>query len=127
LAAAETAAVEIRSERMRQARTSFNLAVVSVAAGAVLILLSLILVAADQTSAAVVSTAASTMTQAAALAMFRISRDANRRLDAVASDLSILERLRLALELSDEIADPAARDRVIAETVRALAPGSRDE
>lgn len=120
LSTAETDAAAIRLERMRQARIAFNLALVFSAVGLALLVVTVILVTRHHGSVAALTTAIAGINQLIAVGLFRVSREANDRLDAVARDIGVVKRLGLALSLIDSIDDPTSRDAVIGSAVRSI-------
>jgi hypothetical protein len=120
LAQAEEAAARIRSERLRQAYLSFNVALGLSVLGVLTIFASLIFLLNSAISAGITSSVVAAVCEAIGVILFRFNKEANDRLDNINRDLNILETTRLIMALVDEISDPLSRDAVIAELVREM-------
>ncbi|MGN9805606.1 TRADD-N-associated membrane domain-containing protein [Micromonospora sp. L32] len=117
---AEGIAENIRTERIRQARASFNAALSLAIVGVLLVFAGVGLVLTDVVTAGVLASIASAVTESAALLLFRLNKQANDRLDRVNADLARLSRFRLTMNLVDSISDARSRDRAVAQALRSL-------
>jgi hypothetical protein len=120
---AEEIAGSIRTERIRQARTSFNAALFLAIIGVLLIFVGALLVIAGIETAGVLTAVASAVPQAMAVLLFRLNKQANDRLDKVNNDLERLGRFRLTMDLVDSISDARSKDRAIGQAIRSLHSG----
>ena len=120
ITSAEGIAENIRTERIRQARTSFNAALSMAIAGLLFVFAGVALVLADIVTAGVLASVASAVTESAALLLFRLNKQANDRLDKVNGDLARLSRFQLTMDLLDSISDARSRDRAVTQALRSL-------
>jgi len=99
LTAAQKRADEIRVERLRQARTSFNYAIALSGVGVVLVLVGLAMVLASLISVAMVSGAVGCVCEVSSIILFRLNRESNDRLDQLAQDLRVLGHASLGARI----------------------------
>jgi hypothetical protein len=105
---------EVRSERLRQARLTFNAAWGLAILGATITIVGLVLMVwRGLVTAGAIATASGVITQFLSRTLFHLNCEANDRLDKNDADLSALETARLALALIEEIQDPGTRDSAI--------------
>jgi len=117
---AEEIAENIRTERIRQARASFNAALSLAILGLLLVFGGVALVLSDVVTAGILASIASAVTESVALLLFRLNKQANDRLDKVNGDLARLSRFRLTMDLVDSISDSRSRDRAVTQALRSL-------
>ncbi|MFF4386818.1 hypothetical protein ACFY0G_08510 [Streptomyces sp. NPDC001552] len=120
IVSAEGVAENIRTERVRQARASFNAALSLAIIGLLLVFAGVSLVLADIVTAGVLASIASAITESAALLLFQLNKQSNDRLDKVNGDLARLSRFRLTMDLVDSISDTRSRDRAVTQALRSL-------
>ena len=103
----------IRSERLRQARTVFNIALSLIVVGVLIIFAGVVLMYFQKTTAGIISSAVGVVTEIISAVLFKFNKEANDRLDALAPDLTVLERARHGMKFIEEIKDPDARNKAI--------------
>ena len=108
----------IRTERLRQARATFNTALVLVVVGVLIIFAGVVLMYIGQTTAGIVSSAVGVVTEIISAVLFRLNKETNDRLDALAPDLTILERARYGMKFIEHIEDKDARNKAIEELTK---------
>jgi hypothetical protein len=117
---AEARAAAIHAERLRQARLSFNSALVLSVSGVLILLASLGLLLNDLTTQGVVTVVVGSVCEVVAVLAFRLNKEANDRLDAINRDLALLAKTRLISDLINAIPDEKARSRAIVSAIRNL-------
>lgn len=117
---AQETAGKIQEERLRQARLSFMVALITSAVGIAVILAGLVAVMTGVVTAGVVTVVSGTVCEAVGLLAFALNRQANDRLDAIRRDLTLLTNTVVVVELVGGIIDKRARERAIADAIRAL-------
>jgi hypothetical protein len=117
---AQDTAAKIQEERLRQARLSFLVALVTSVAGMVVILCGLVAVLTGVVTAGVVTVVSGTVCEAVGLLAFALNRQANDRLDAIRRDLTLLTNTVLVVELVGGLSDKRLQDRAIADAIRVL-------
>jgi pentatricopeptide repeat protein len=119
--AAHEAATELRAERMRQARVTFN-AAISLAVLGVLIIFGgiALLLLRDAITAGALTASVGAVVEVVSAILFRLNHETNNRLDELGRDLSAIEAARIAMTLIEQISDLAKRDDAIRELVKDL-------
>ena len=108
-----TSISQFRQERLRQARATFNFALIFTIIGVILIFFGIMLFYLDKISAGIISTSVGAISEVTSVILFKLNKDSNDRLDETAKDLSILERLRIGIYYIDQIKDFSKRDEAI--------------
>ena len=121
IAAAHDAAIDLRAERMRQARFTFN-AALSLAVLGVLIIFSgvALLLFRDAVAPGALTASIGAVTEIVSAVLFKLNHETNGRLDDIGRDLSAIEAARIAMTLIEKIADPTKRDDAIKELAKDL-------
>lgn len=112
---------DIQEERLRQARTSFNAALILMVIGILIIFAGIILVFLEKTSSGIITLIVGAVTNAISALTFRFNKEANDRLDQVNHDLKIIEKTRWASKMIDDIDDPKMKNKAkakLAETIK---------
>lgn len=111
-----------RDERMRQAKWSFNAAIVLLVLGVLIIFagISTILLT-DKQIGGVIGTSVGAIVEVVSALLFKFNNDVNGRLDEVNKTLLVLESARVAIRLISKIEDPGKRDDAIRETALSVA------
>ncbi len=112
---------QIQEERLRQARTSFNVALILMIIGILIIFAGIVLVFLEKTSTGIITLIVGAVTNAISALTFRFSKEANDRLDKVNHDLRVIEKTRWASKMIDGISDSKVKDKAkaqLAETLR---------
>jgi hypothetical protein len=111
----------LRSERLRQARSAFNAALVLAVLGVLIIFggISLVLFK-DATVGGAITAAVGAVVEVVSALLFKFSNDAQNRLDDMGRHLNAIEAAQVAVKLIGKIEDPAKRDDAIRETVGLL-------
>lgn len=119
--AAHDAATNMRNERMRQARITFNAALSLAVLGVLIIFAGVaLLLIRDAITAGALSTGVGAITEVFSAILFRLNHETNNRLDEIGRDLSAVEVARIAMSLIDQIGDPHKRDDAIIELTKDL-------
>jgi hypothetical protein len=121
IAAARNKAAELRAERMRQAKVTFNAALALSVIGALIIFIGVgLLLFREASVAGVLAAATGAVTEVVSAVLFRLNSQTNDRLDEIGKDLSAIEAAQIAMTLIAKIEDPAKRDDAIREAARDL-------
>jgi len=119
LSKASMSANSIRVERMRQAKITFNAAIILAVVGVLLIFAGVALVLfKDAEAAGAVTAGVGAVTEVISALLFKLNHDTNNRLDEVGKDLSSIEAAQIAISLIEKIEDPQKRDDAIKEAAR---------
>ena len=111
----------IRTERLRQARTSFNVAISLAVVGILIIFIAIIFIfIINNISIGIISSSAGVIAEIIGAILFKINKDTNDRLDTINKDLLVLERARASSELLNLVSDQNEKDRIIKEMIRVL-------
>lgn len=110
-----------RGERERQARTSYNLACGVLVVGSLIVLggVGWMIIGGAVTSA-VITSAVGAITSLCSGAIFKLAKEANDRLDAIATDLNRIESTRMSLEIVKLISNEKDRDAAIQKIIANL-------
>lgn len=121
IVAARTKAAELRDERMRQAKFTFNAALILSVIGASIIFIGIgLLLFRDASIAGVLSAATGAVIEVISAVLFRFNSQTNNRLDEIGKDLSAIETAQIAMVLIEKIEDPGQRDEAIREAASDL-------
>jgi hypothetical protein len=93
---------QLQRERLRQAARAFNVALGVAVTGALIVLLGVILLFFNQTNEGTITASVGAITNIFNVLTFRLSRDANERLDKLAQ---LLGRIRVRKELIEMLPD----------------------
>lgn len=119
--AAHDAANNMRTERMRQARITFNAAIALTVIGVLIIFSGIaLLLLRESNTAGVISISVGAVTEVISALLFRLNQETNNRLDEIGRDLSAIEAARIAMTIIERIGDPAKRDDAIMELAKDL-------
>lgn len=119
--AAHDAATNVRNERMRQARITFNAALALAVLGVLIIFAGVaLLLLRNAVTAGALTAGVGAITEVISAVLFRLNHETNNRLDEIGRDLSAIEAARIAMSLIAQIADPAKRDDAIMELAKDL-------
>jgi len=91
---------EHRMERLRQARTTFNAAIILVSVGTVVILGGVVLLYCQRLGAGALTSAAGIVSNIMSALLFKLNKDANDRLDKATASMATLKSIRQILEIS---------------------------
>jgi len=121
LAAAHNDAQGVRTERMRQARLTFNAAITLAIIGVLIIFSGVgLLLLRDVVAAGSLTAGVGAVTEVVSAVLFRLNHEANKSLDQVGKDLSAIEAAQIAMTLIEKIKDPKTRDEAIREAAKDL-------
>ncbi len=115
LDSAFSSTIEVRDERMRQAKLAFNAALTLVILGVLITFLGVLMLwFGSSIEAGSVTIGVGAITEIASLLLFKFNKEANRGLDEVRKELSAIETARVALDMAHKISDLEKRDEAIA-------------
>jgi hypothetical protein len=121
LGAAHDTTKHLRDERMRQARLTFNAAIILVVVGVLIIFVGVALILIRQTTTSGTLTAGlGAIVEVVSAILFRLHNETNNRLDELGKSLGVIESAQIAMALIDRIEDPSKRDDAIREAAREL-------
>ena len=124
ISAAHDAAIGLRSERLRQARFTFNAALSLAVLGVIIIFSGVALLLFRESVAPGALTASiGAVTEIVSAVLFKLNHETNNRLDTIGRDLSSIEAARIAMTLIEKIVDPSKRDDAIRELAEGLRKG----
>lgn len=111
--------LDIRNERMRQARLAFNVALSLMLIGVIIIFtgIALLWIKPDLAQGAV-TVAAGAIVEIVSGLVFSFNKDANNRLEEVRKELSAIETARVGLSMAKQITDLEKRDNAIADLTK---------
>jgi hypothetical protein len=119
--AAHDSANNIRSERMRQAKFTFNAALSLAVLGVLIIFAGVILLFFKESlTVGSITAGIGAITEVISAILFRLNHETNNRLDEIGRDLSAIEAARIAMTLIEEITDQGKKDDAIKELARDL-------
>ncbi len=118
---AQASIADVREERMRQAQLAFRWGLALTGFAVVIVLGCVAFAIVGRHDAAVATGGVGVVLQGSGLWLFKITKDANNRLDAIAKDLATIERVRSAFDLIGYIRDPKDRDDAVRGLVERLA------
>ena len=128
LVAARRSTVEFRNERVRQARLAFNVALALSVIGVLIVFGGVILLfIRDSIAPGAITAGVGAISEIVSLLLFKLSNDANGRLDNVGQDLGLIDKARVAAELAKEIEDPSKRDDAIRAAANALQSTAKED
>ncbi len=111
--------LEIRDERMRQARLAFNAALALMIIGVLIIFVGVALLwVKPQIDQGIITVAIGAITEVISVLVFSFNKEANNRLEEVRKELSAIETARVGLSMAKQISDLEKRDDAIAELTR---------
>ena len=111
----------LRNERMRQAKTAFNAAVVLMIIGVIIIFSGIVLMfSTDSLASGAITTAVGAVTEVVSALLFRFNSEANNRLDEIGKHLNRIEAAQIAMNIAAKIEDPSKRDDAIRDAAVAL-------
>jgi hypothetical protein len=115
----------IRNERMRQAKLSFNAALVLMCLGVLIIFVGIgFLWFKGEINRGAITVAGGAITQIISALVFRFNKETNNRLEVIRKELSSIETARVGLSMAKQINDLEKRDNAIVElTKRVQASG----
>jgi energy-converting hydrogenase Eha subunit A len=117
-----------RDERMRQARWSFNAAIVLLVVGVLIIFAGIVMILlTDKEIGGAIGTSVGAVVEVVSALMFKFNNDVNSRLDESNAALAVLEYARVANLLIAKIEDSNKRDDAIRETALSLATLAKPE
>ena len=111
---------KIRDERLRQARITFNWAVILTIIAVVVIFCGVVLLYWGKITSGVVSTSVGAVTEVIGVVLFKLNRDANNRLDEVGKTLANFEKAQLGMSLIDKMVDESKKDEAIRKLAKYL-------
>ncbi|MEU4323319.1 hypothetical protein AB0F85_32030 [Nocardia fluminea] len=117
---AEDVANNIRSERIRQAKFSFNAALTLAAIGVLLVFIGCGFFLAGIVTAGVLASSASAVTEIVSALLFALNKQANDRLDRVNADLARISEFVLTRELIETISDAKSRDQALNRAIQGI-------
>lgn len=118
---AHDAANNIRNERMRQAKFTFNAALSLAVLGVLIIFAGVaLLLFRELIAAASITAGVGAITEVVSAILFRLNHETNNRLDEIGRDLSAIEAARIAMTLIDKITDQSKKDDAIRELAKDL-------
>ncbi len=117
--------LEIRNERMRQARLAFNAAILLMIVGVLIIFLGVaLLLIKSGIEQGAITVAVGAMIEIISVIVFAFNKDANNRLEEVRKELSVIETARVGLSMAKQITDLDKRDSAIAELTKKIQSNS---
>ncbi len=106
----------IRNERMRQARLSFNTALILMIIGVVIIFIGVgMVIVGNNIESGIITVVSGTISEVISVLVFRFNKETNNRLDETRKELSRIEMSKVGLSLAKEISNLEKRDNAIAE------------
>jgi hypothetical protein len=106
----------ILSERLRQAKTAFNVAITLMIIGILVIFLGVgLLYLKDGFESGVITIAVGAVSEILSVVVFGFNKETNNRLDELRKDMSVIETSRVGLSIAKEIENQEKRDNAITE------------
>jgi len=114
----------IVSERMRQAKTAFNVAIVLMVIGVLIIFLGIALLYLKESfESGLITVGVGAVSEILSVIVFGFNKETNNRLDELRKDMSVIEMARVGLTIAKEIEDQEKRDHAISELSLSLQNG----
>ena len=106
----------IVSERMRQAKTAFNVAIALMVIGVLIIFLGVALFYIKESiESGLITVGVGAVSEVLSVIVFGFNKETNNRLDELRKDMSVIEMARVGLTIAKEIEDQEKRDHAISE------------
>ena len=107
---------EIVSERMRQAKTAFNVAIALMVIGVLIIFIGVVLLyLKESVESGLITVGIGAISEILSIIVFGFNKETNNRLDELRKDMSVIEIARVGLIIAKEIEDQEKRDHAISE------------
>ena len=114
----------IVSERMRQAKTAFNVAIALMVIGVLIIFLGVaLLYLKESVESGLITVGVGAVSEILSVIVFGFNKETNNRLDELRKDMSVIEMARVGLTIAKEIEDQEKRDHAISELSLSLQNG----
>ncbi len=114
----------IVSERMRQAKTAFNVAIALMVIGVLIIFLGVALLYLKESfESGLITVGVGAVSEILSVIVFGFNKETNNRLDELRKDMSVIEMARVGLTIAKEIEDQEKRDHAISELSLSLQNG----
>ena len=107
-------------ERMRQAKISFNVAIIMSIVGICVIIAGVILLYIGKINGGILSSGVGALSETASIFLFRANKQSNNRLDAVRKDIYRMDTIALSLEAVKHIPEGEERNKAIASIIQGL-------
>lgn len=121
LAGAHADLTKYRDERLRQAKSAFNVAAsVSVVGVAVILIGVVLMFMKEGPTAGGITAAVGAVAEIVSLLLFKLREQTSNELRKTEDDLRTLEATRVMITLADKISNPQERDALLREAARAL-------
>jgi hypothetical protein len=106
----------IVSERMRQAKLAFNVAISLMVVGVVIVFAGIgLLWVKESFESGLITVAVGAVSEIISLLVFKFNSETNNRLDVLRKDLSIIETARVGLSIAKQIENQKKRDHAISQ------------
>ncbi|WP_018417410.1 TRADD-N-associated membrane domain-containing protein [Teredinibacter turnerae] len=106
----------IVSERMRQAKLAFNVAISLMVVGVVIVFAGIgLLWVKESFESGLITVAVGAVSEIISLLVFKFNSETNNRLDVLRKDLSIIETARVGLSIAKQIENQEKRDHAISQ------------
>jgi len=106
----------ILSERMRQAKVAFNVAISLMIIGVLIVFTGIgLLWVKDSFESGLITVAVGAISEIISILVFKFNSETNNRLDVLRKDLSIIETARVGLSIAKQIENQEKRDHAISE------------
>jgi hypothetical protein len=106
----------ILSERMRQAKLAFNVAISLMIIGVLIVFAGIgLLWVKDSFESGLITVAVGAVSEIISILVFKFNSETNNRLDVLRKDLSIIETARVGLSIAKQIENQEKRDHAISE------------
>ena len=106
----------IVSERMRQAKLAFNVAISLMVVGFVIVFAGIgLLWVKESFESGLITVAVGAVSEIISLLVFKFNSETNNRLDVLRKDLSIIETARVGLSIAKQIENQEKRDHAISQ------------
>lgn len=113
-------------ERLKQAQLAFIAALTALIIGIILVFLGVACIFLVSLPLGAVTAASSSISSIVSALAFKFNKEANDRLDTVSRELSVLERVDLAMRYIGYISDTEKKDQAITDLTKQLYSRSRD-
>ncbi len=111
-------------ERLKQAQLAFIVALTALIIGIILVFLGVACIFLISLPVGAVTAASSSISSIISALAFRFNKEANDRLDTVGRELSILERVNVAMRYIGYISDAEKKDQAITDLTKQLYSGN---
>ncbi len=106
----------ILTERMRQAKTAFNVAITLMIVGVFIIFLGVgLLYLKEGFESGLITIAVGAISEILSVVVFGFNKETNNRLDVLRKDMSVIETARVGLSIAKQIENQQKRDDAISE------------